>query len=205
MQLILEGLSKKYPKNRLFENINYEFDSNDVYAITGHNGSGKSTLLKIIAGTLAPSKGKVKYIDKDTLVEKEKTHELLGIAAPYLNLIEEFSLKEHLDFHSKFKKLRKDFNLEREIRAANLHKSTNKAIAEFSSGMQQRVKLILCCGFEAKLLLLDEPTSHLDENGIEWYKDLLDRTRKGRITLIASNDPKEYDVFTNKILNIESK
>jgi ABC-type multidrug transport system ATPase subunit len=205
MQLILEGLSKKYPKNRLFENLNHRFESNNVYAITGENGSGKSTLLKIIAGVLAPSKGDVKYFDHNKLVEKEQIHQLLGITAPYLNLIEEFTLKEHLDFHSKFRNTRKDFNLKDEIKRANLHQSMNKVVSEFSSGMQQRLKLILCCGFEAKVLLLDEPTSHLDKNGIEWYKDLLNRTIEEKITLIASNDPTEYDDFTKKIINIETK
>ncbi|MGJ3236783.1 ABC transporter ATP-binding protein [Marivirga sp.] len=205
MQLILEGLSKKYPKNKLFDNLNHLFESNNVYAITGKNGSGKSTLIKIIAGVLAPSKGEVKYFDHNKLVEKEKIHQLLGITAPYLNLIEEFTLKEHLDFHSKFRNIRKDLNLKDEIEKANLHQSMNKVVSEFSSGMQQRLKLILCCGFEAKVLLLDEPTSHLDKNGTEWYKDLLNRTIKEKITLIASNDPAEYDDFTKKIINIEYK
>ena len=91
-----------------------------------------------------------------------------------------------------------------EIKNANLYHSMNKIVSEFSSGMQQRLKLILCCGFEAKVLLLDEPTSHLDKNGREWYKDLLNRTLKEKITLIASNDPTEYDDFTKKIVNIET-
>lgn len=205
MQLILEGLSKKYPKNRLFENLDHIFESNNVYAITGENGSGKSTLIKIIAGVIAPSKGEVKYFDHNKLVEKDKIHQLLGITAPYLNLIEEFTLKEHLDFHSKFRNTRKDFDLMDEIKNANLHHSMNKVVSEFSSGMQQRLKLILCCGFEAKVLLLDEPSSHLDKNGIEWYKDLLSRTIQEKITLIASNDPTEYNDFTKKIINIETK
>jgi ABC-type multidrug transport system ATPase subunit len=99
MQLILEGLSKKYPKNKLFENLNYTFETNNTYAITGENGSGKSTFIKIIAGVLAPSKGKVTFSEKGKTIEKDKIYQLLGIVAPYLNLIEEYTLKEHLDFH----------------------------------------------------------------------------------------------------------
>lgn len=203
MQLILEGLSKKYPRNKLFENLNQVFETNNVYAITGENGSGKSTLIKIIAGVIASSKGQVKYFENKKLVEKEMIHQLLGIAAPYLDLVEEFTLHEHLDFHSKFRKVRKGFQLDEEIKNANLQKSMNKPVAEFSSGMQQRLKLILCCGFEAKVLLLDEPTSHLDQKGITWYKELLKKTIDNRITLIASNDPIEYNDFTQKIINID--
>lgn len=202
MQLILEELTKKYPKNKLFENLNFTFEINNTYAITGENGSGKSTLIKIIAGVIAPSKGSVNFIENGRTVEKENIHHILGITAPYLNLIEEFTLKEHLDFHSKFKTNLLGTNILAEIENANLSQSLNKPIAEFSSGMQQRLKLILCCSFEAKILLLDEPTSHLDTKGIEWYKDLINRTSGERITLIASNNPIEYNDFAKKIINI---
>lgn len=202
MQLILEGLSKRYPKNKLFENLNYTFDLNNVYAITGENGSGKSTLIKIIAGVIAASKGQVTFKSNGEFIEKEKIHSLLGITAPYLHLIEEFTLKEHLEFHKKFRPIRSNFDLKEEIEKANLHLSMNKAVSEFSSGMQQRLKLILCCAFESEILLLDEPTSHLDTKGVNWYKDLVNRASNDRITLIASNDPTEYADFAEKIINI---
>ena len=89
-----------------------------------------------------------------------------------------------------------------EIENANLIQSLSKPISEFSSGMQQRLKLILCCCYNAKVMLLDEPTSHLDSAGVEWYKDLLKRTSADRITLIASNNPIEYNDFAKKIINI---
>jgi|10_taG_2_1085330.scaffolds.fasta_scaffold130498_2 ABC-type multidrug transport system ATPase subunit len=202
MQLILEGLSKKYPKNKLFDDLNHTFEINNTYAITGENGSGKSTLIKIIAGVIAPSQGKVIFRENDKLIDKENIHQFLGITAPYLNLIEEFTLKEHLNFHSQFKKTLNGKNVMNELENANLHQSLNKSIGEFSSGMQQRLKLILCCSYEAKVLLLDEPTAHLDSKGIEWYKSLLKRTNDQRMTLIASNDPTEYNDFTKKIINI---
>jgi len=204
MQLVLEGLTKKYPKNRLFENLNHTFETNNTYAITGENGSGKSTFIKIIAGVIAPSKGKVNFIENGRIIEKENIYRLLGIAAPYLNLIEEYTLKEHLDFHSNFKASLFGIDIRDEIENANLSQSLNKPIAEFSSGMQQRLKLILCCCFNAKVLLLDEPTSHLDSQGVQWYKNLLNRTSAERITLIASNNPIEYNDFAKKIINIGS-
>lgn len=204
MQLIIEGLTKKYQKHKLFENLSHTFSNNTAYAITGENGSGKSTIIKIIAGVIAPSKGTVKFVQNGKVVEKEKIFQLLGITAPYLDLIEEFTLQEHLDFHSKFRRPRKDSNILEEIEKANLIKSLNKPVGEFSSGMQQRLKLILCCSYDAKVLLLDEPTSHLDTKGIDWYKDLINRNIDNRITLIASNDSEEYIDFAKKIINIEN-
>jgi ABC-type multidrug transport system ATPase subunit len=202
MQLILDNLSKKYPKNKLFENINYKFEINKAYAITGENGSGKSTLIKIMAGVTAPTKGDVVLVSNGKTVEKEKIFQFLSITAPYLDLIEEFTLKEHLEFHAKFKKVRNGANIDDEIEAANLSKSMHKTVSEFSSGMKQRLKLILCCAFESKILLLDEPTSHLDTKGVDWYKSLISRCSNDRIIIIASNDPMEYTSFTQEILEI---
>ncbi|HET8858828.1 ABC transporter ATP-binding protein [Marivirga sp.] len=202
MQLILEGLTKKYPRNKLFTDLNFTFESDNAYAITGENGSGKSTLIRIIAGVIAASEGKVKFIDNGELIEKENIHKYLGIAAPYLQLIEEFTLREHLNFHSTFRKPNSNQNILEEVKNANLHASLDKSISEFSSGMQQRLKLILCCSYEAKVLLLDEPTAHLDTKGINWYKDLLRRSLDKKIILIASNDPAEYNDFAKKIINI---
>ena len=202
MQLIFQDLSKKFFKNRLFENLNKVYYTNHVYAITGANGSGKSTLLKIIAGVLAPSKGYVILKDGDITVSKDDFYSKIGICAPYLDLIDEFTLKELIKFQLKFKKAIHQTNIEEEIKLANLDKSWDKPIAEFSSGMQQRVKLILACCFQSEVLLLDEPTSHLDEKGCLWYHDLLKRKFNNRITLIFSNNSKEYISFTEDIYQI---
>ena len=202
MELIIEQLSKKYPKNRLFDNLNYKFVSNNVYAITGENGSGKSTLMKIIAGVTPPTHGEVTFLEAGVKINKDNLHKMIGISAPYLSLIEEFTLQEHLDFHSKFKEVLDDINLLEEIESAKLLPSLNKNISEFSSGMQQRLKLILCCCFQSQLILLDEPCSHLDSNGKKWYTQLLSKTKKDRLVLIASNEPSEYNDFTEKIIYI---
>jgi len=204
MQLVIEGLSKKYPKNKLFEDFSYTFESDNVYAITGENGSGKSTFMKIIAGVIPASKGTVSIFENKKKIDKDNIHQILGITAPYLQLIEEFTLKEHLEFHSKFKKLLVGINLDEEIERANLSKSINKNVQEFSSGMQQRLKLILSCCYSSEILLLDEPTSHLDIKGIAWYKDLIKRTKQKRMLLIASNELDEYNDFAKKIINIGS-
>ena len=99
MKITLTDLGKKYNREWVFRHLNFEINPGDTIAITGHNGSGKSTLLKVLGGYLTPSQGKVTYGDS-----KEHIQTQFGFAAPYLNLLEEFTLKEHLAFHNKFKK-----------------------------------------------------------------------------------------------------
>ncbi|GAA5021511.1 putative ABC transporter ATP-binding protein YybJ [Marivirga lumbricoides] len=205
MEIQLTNLSKKFVSNTLFKDLNACFEPNSVHAIIGPNGSGKSTLLKIIAGVLAPTKGEIIFKKDDgAIIPKDNYFQNISICAPYLELIEELTLIEHIHFHQKFKVPYDDQEVLEEIKNAKLSNSLNKPISEFSSGMKQRAKLILATCYQSELLLLDEPTSHLDKEGKEWYNQLLIRKINNRITLFFSNDEEEFSIFTNKLINIES-
>lgn len=204
MEIQLINLSKKFVNNLLFKDLNQNFQNNNIYAITGSNGSGKSTLLKIIAGYLSPTKGEVKFVKNNIEVLKENYFDYINICAPYLTLIEDFTLKEQLAFHQEFKKPLEGINLNEEIDKAYLTKSLDKPISEFSSGMQQRVKLILATCYQSDILLLDEPTSHLDASGKDWYLNLIKSKINNRITLIFSNEKAEFAIFTEKMINIDN-
>lgn len=202
--LEVKGLSKKFGKQKLFEQLNFHLIEKETLAIIGSNGSGKSSLLKIIAGVLPPTKGVVELKINNSLIEKDKIHQHINICAPYLSLIEEFTLAEHLNFHAKFKPLQISVNLEEEVKKSGLELSYHKLISDFSSGMKQRLKLILSFCYVGNLILLDEPTSHLDENGKKWYKNLVSRFSTDRMLIIFSNEAEEYLSITEKIINIES-
>jgi len=175
----------------------------DVVAITGSNGSGKSTILKIISGLIAPQKGEVILSESNKEIDKAHYYQHINICAPYVDLIEDFTLEEHLNFHSKYKQPIDQDSLQDELKESGLTPHKNKLISEFSSGMKQRLKLILANSFHGKVLLLDEPTSHLDESGKNWYKTLLRKRVNNSITLIFSNDANEYINFTENLINIE--
>lgn len=205
MEIQLTNLSKKFVSNTLFKDLNANFKANSVYAITGSNGSGKSTLLKIIAGVLAPSKGEVIFTDDNgKKISKDDYFHNISICAPYLDLIDELTLMEHINFHQKFKAPYKNSDVLEEINKAKLGSSLNKSVGEFSSGMKQRLKLILATCYQSELLMLDEPTSHLDNAGKEWYHQLIQGKINNRITLFFSNDEKEFSSFTDTLINIES-
>lgn len=196
-------LSKKFNQQRLFNDLSFSLIANDTLAIVGSNGSGKSTLLKIIAGVIPPTKGEVIIEEDDKRITSEKLHRQINICAPYLDLLDEFTLKEHLLFHEKFKALLKNVSLENVLIDAGLNNSYNKLVGEFSSGMKQRLKLILSLCYEGNIILLDEPSSHLDQKGKQWYQNLMTKYTANRITIIFSNEPEEYGPFTKKMINIE--
>ena len=194
MEVKLEQVSRHFYYRWVFKGLSYVFQQPSWYSITGANGSGKSTLLKVISGFLTPSKGKLLYRNPDNNRTIESIYPYLSIAAPYLDLIHEFSPEEHLRFHHTFKPLKAGFDLKQVLEATGLHHHRNKAIRFFSSGMVQRLRLAQALYFETPLLLLDEPTSHLDQAGVAWYQETLKKECRHQCVIIASNNPNDYDL-----------
>ncbi len=194
MNILLQNIGKKYNYHWIFRQINLELDAPAHWGILGNNGSGKTTLLKILSGYLTPSEGDITWRLKNKDISSS-VFRFTGIASPHLELIEEFSLRESLLFHSKFRSFIHENNLNSLIKISGLEKSADKPIKYFSSGMKQRVKLLLAVMSDNPLIVLDEPCSNLDERSIEWYKQLIDQYIGDRLLVIGSND-KETECFS---------
>lgn len=199
----LKNISKRYNRNWVFKNINYEFRSGNAYVILGANGSGKSTLLKLISGSLSASEGSIAYQDSTGTIPAEDIYSRLSMVAPYLDLIEAYTLEELIAFHFQFKKFSPGLSAGAIADMIQLDDSKQKRLSEFSSGMRQRVKLALAILNDSTLLLLDEPTSNLDKSGTDWYNQLMDKYRRDKLVIVCSNRQKEEYNFCDKELLIE--
>jgi ABC-type multidrug transport system ATPase subunit len=201
MRIVLEKISRKYNYEWIFRNIDYQFECGQAYAILGSNGSGKSTLLQIISGHLHPSSGKINYLFEDRSLHPDEFFRHVSYNGPYLEILEEFTLVEMIHFHHKFKPFINGMTEEEVIKATTLSRNRNKPIKYYSSGMKQRVKLALAILSETKVLLLDEPASNLDRQGIEWYRTLVQQYRKSRIVVVCSNSQaQEHDFCGDSIV-----
>ncbi len=199
MDIVLDNVGKRYRFDWIFRKVNYQFKSGHKYAITGPNGSGKSTFLKVLCGYLTPSKGKVQFQQGGETVSIEDVYRSMSYSAPYIELIEEFSLYEALRFHLRFKKMYDDLSIEQLIDLSELKKSRNKEIRYFSSGMKQRVKLLLSICSETEVLLLDEPTTNLDQDGAEWYQKMMKLYGRDRLVIVASNVEADFHFCTERL------
>jgi ABC-type multidrug transport system ATPase subunit len=170
-----------------------------TYAVLGSNGSGKSTLLKLLSGYSTPSKGTINFLEDKQALSNDKIYLQIAYAAPYIELIEEFTLTEMLDFHRKFKPFQQNLTTENLIEILNFSKSKNKEIKYFSSGMKQRLKLVLAICSNTDLLLLDEPTTNLDDEGIAWYQMLIEKFTANRLVIVASNVKHDYHFCTQQL------
>lgn len=195
------GLGKKFGSHWVFKDISTELSPHESLAITGPNGSGKSTLLQVLANSLTPSTGTVDYFSNEELLDHEDVPININYSAPYIELIEEFTLQEHLAFHAQFHK--PSCSIVDIMQQMGYSESANQAVNDFSSGMKQRLRLALAFYFDAKSIFLDEPTSNLDESGTAWYLAEIKKLMRTHTILIASNQRYEYD-FCQKTIQLNA-
>jgi ABC-type multidrug transport system ATPase subunit len=192
MKIELINGGKRFNREWIFRKADLNFVSGNAYAVTGANGSGKSTLLQCIGGMLQLSEGKLNFTIDNGPMEAEKVYTQISFCAPYLDVIEEMTLIEFLQFHNRFKPFLPSLDHNSIIGILGLEAAAQKQIRNFSSGMKQRVKLAQCVLSDTAVVLLDEPCSNLDVKGIDLYHSLIDTYCKERLVLVCSNDEVEY-------------
>ena len=190
MKLSLVDIGKRFKFHWIFRHVNLDLSSGQVLTIKGPNGSGKSTLLKILSGFLSPSQGKVIYQEGQRSLNDYYRH--VTYAAPYVDLVDQMTLIEHLHFHNKFKSFKNNLSVEEVINVLDLENAADKAVKDYSSGMRQRVRLGLAILSESNICILDEPSTNLDAKGFDWYKSLLKEYKQDTAIVIASNESRDF-------------
>src|SRR6478735_9114954 len=192
MKISLSEAGKRFNRDWIFRKFNYSFESGNAYAITGANGSGKSTLLQVIGGAMSLSSGSIDFHVNNKVIDPDLAFRQVSMAAPYMELIEEMTAIEFLEFHSKFKPFLPGKNVTGILHEVQLATAINKQIRYYSSGMKQRVKLAQAIFSDTPCILLDEPCTNLDIDGINLYKQLVEAYTRDRMMIVSSNDIQEY-------------
>lgn len=199
MKITVNDLGKKFNREWIFRHLSTAFETGKPCAITGGNGSGKSTFIQVLCGFMPLTEGSVNYELNGKSLETENFYQHFDISTPYLELIEEFTLQEFLNFHFRFKKLKVGLTISDFVELVYLNNDKEKQIKNFSSGMKQRLKLGLCFFSQSEVCLLDEPTTNLDEEGIKWYRNSVEQILSDKLVLISSNQKYEYEFCTESI------
>jgi ABC-type multidrug transport system ATPase subunit len=203
MNIKLDNIGKRYNYEWIFRKVDLQLSNENNYVILGSNGSGKSTLLQVIAGNLIASEGGIEYQGSDKIISEENIFHHISYAAPYLELFEEFTLAESIEFQSNFKPFFPSLNKHQIIEILQLERSKDKQLKYYSSGMKQRVRLAMAVLADTPILLLDEPTSNLDRKAIDWYQKLVNDFSTNRLIIVASNQQEYEYPFCNKEINVE--
>lgn len=194
LRLQATDLGKRFGWRRVFRGLCLEAEPGGVLVVRGSNGSGKSTLLRILAGLLRPTEGTVRLEPA-----REGSGSLLrgrvALAAPAINPYAHLTLAENIRF---FLHARGSSAGESGIRSAaalvGLDDRLDEPVGDFSSGMTQRVRLALAVAGQPEVLLLDEPSHCLDEDGRRLVREIVETQARRGICILATNDEREAEL-----------
>ena len=183
-----DKLTKRFGRQILFRDISFSLETGDSFFITGPNGSGKSTMLQIIAGIQKSTSGiPVILKDKKNIPPEERfTH--FGFSSPAVNPYDMLTAVENIRFASSAARPER---IEEMLQLYGLYPHRNKQVGVFSSGMKQRLRLIIAMIDSPGILLLDEPSSNLDSSGKDILFGQIEKLRSETAIIIATNEHEE--------------
>lgn len=205
IEINCDDLSKTYSGRTIFKNLSFKISSTQSLTVTGSNGSGKSTLIKVIANLINSSKGNITVSSDSKEIPRDKWFLKTGLLSPYLNLYDELTGYENLDFFYKLKSSDKNNikdRIDHILQRVNLYEKRNELLKNYSSGMKQKLKLAFAVLHEPEILLLDEPRSNLDKAGVDMIYEISIEQKKKGILIIATNDEDDKELC-DRILSIE--
>jgi ABC-type multidrug transport system ATPase subunit len=200
LTLEASGLEHRYGARRGLDPLSFRLASPAAVAVTGPNGAGKSTLLRILAGLLRPTVGVGALRLDGAPVRAEALRRRVGFASPELQFYDELSVEENLGFAAEARGLA-------DARAAvggalervGLAARARDRVPALSSGMKQRLRLAFALLERPALLLLDEPGSHLDDEGRAMVARVISEQSRAGLVILATNDEREWRLATQRI------
>lgn len=195
IELLAEGIGQRFGRRVLFRGLGFSARGGETLAITGSNGSGKSTLVRILAGVMRPTKGSVTLSLPSGPVPEAERPFVTGLVAPYLNVYDGFTPRENIEFVARARRLRDAARrIDAVLERVTLADRADDLVGTFSSGMKQRMRFAAALVADPPLVILDEPTSNLDEAGKRTVRGIVDScVAEGRLVLVATNDADEAE------------
>ena len=190
----VSGIQKSFGDRKVLKDINFTIETPNSIGITGHNGSGKSTLMKILAQIIAPTKGKVTIKHDGNELPADRHLEVIKMVAPEMALYEMLSAYENLEFFAKLASVpMPKSEQDRLLDLVGLAGRGDDFVGAYSSGMKQRLKYAVALLAKPEILLLDEPTSNLDDEGKQIVVNIMKQQQNERILIIATNEQEDLN------------
>ena len=199
----IENLTKSFGNTVVLDNISMKLLPGSIYGFVGRNGSGKTMLLKTILGFVRPTKGTVKVngavIGKDTDIPEN-----IGAIIENPGFLPGYSAYKNLKFLAMIRGKADRNRIRDTIRLVGLDPDSKKSVGKYSLGMRQRLGLAQALMEDPDILLLDEPLSGLDNEGVdEMRRVLLAQKEKGKLIVIASHSKEDIDLLCDEIFRFD--
>ncbi|MEX0379839.1 ATP-binding cassette domain-containing protein [Leuconostoc sp. MS02] len=189
-------------KDTVLKEVSYAFESGKIYGLRGRNGAGKTMLLRALAGLIPVKEGQIK-IDDQVLGDKIDFPPSMGLLIENNNLAPEFTLTKNLQLLGKIKKVATDDDIATTITRVGLDPKDTRKVAKFSLGMKQRGAIAQALFEKPMLILLDEPTNAIDQQGVIEIRELLAaEAKRGATIILASHNPEDLSVLADEIIDL---
>ena len=196
----IKNYCKSIKSRPILNNVSYNFEYGKIYGIYGHNGSGKTMLLRAIAGLLVPDSGSV-VIDGKVLHKDMSFPPSIGIVIENMNLLPQYNAFDNLKILGKIKKTATDENIKTALERVGL--KSDLKVKKFSLGMKQRLNIAQAVFEKQKIILLDEPTNALDNDGVQLiYKLLKEEKERGALVVITTHHKEDLDEICDVVLEM---
>lgn len=196
----IKNYCKSIKSRPILNNISYNFEYGKIYGLYGHNGSGKTMLLRAIAGLLVPDSGSV-VIDGKVLHKDMSFPPSIGIVIENMNLLPQYNAFDNLKILGKIKKTATDEDIKTALERVGL--KSDLKVKKFSLGMKQRLNIAQAVFEKQKIILLDEPTNALDNDGVQLiYKLLKEEKERGALVVITTHHKEDLEEVCDVVLKM---
>ena len=196
----IKNYCKGIKSRPILNNVSYNFEYGKIYGIYGHNGSGKTMLLRAIAGLLVPDSGSV-VIDGKVLHKDMSFPPSIGIVIENMNLLPQYNAFDNLKILGKIKKTATDEDIKTALERVGL--KSDLKVKKFSLGMKQRLNIAQAVFEKQKIILLDEPTNALDNDGVQLiYKLLKEEKERGALVVITTHHKEDLEEICDVVLEM---
>lgn len=194
MKLVVNNVSKLIKRKKILDKVNLTLESGHIYGFVGENGSGKTMLFRAISGLMDITEGEISLDDK-ILHKDMKVLPNMGIVIENAGLYPEFTGRDNLKLLAKLNSKISDDDICSAIKRVGLQPDDKRIVKKYSLGMKQRIVLAQAIMETPDILILDEPTNALDENGVEEIRKIIkEECDRGALILIASHN--KEDIYT---------
>ena len=196
----IKNYCKSIKSRPILNNVSFNFEYGKIYGIYGHNGSGKTMLLRAIAGLLVPDSGSV-VIDGKVLHKDMSFPPSIGIVIENMNLLPQYNAFDNLKILGKIKKTATDEDIKTALERVGL--KSDLKVKKFSLGMKQRLNIAQAVFEKQKIILLDEPTNALDNDGVQLiYKLLKEEKERGALVVITTHHKEDLEEICDVVLEM---
>ena len=203
LTISFEEVTQRFRGRTIFAKVNQKLQSGQVTVVTGPNGSGKSTMLKLAGKLLLPSSGRVLAEENGTLLRRGDFRSRMAMVTPDLRFYARLTAWENAKFLLGLRGISlppEQFSALLERVGLRAKEISGSLAGEFSTGMQQRLKLAVLLASAAQVWLLDEPGANLDEEGRSLVlREIRQAAAEGHLVFLATNDSREEGIADARI------